>query len=85
MTSIYYFQSLSELDLSRCYFHGKVNYKMLPELYRKADLQLHLSIYDIINVVVEGLASGLPVITPSESGAADLLGKKIQLGLLQKT
>ena len=37
-------------------------------------MQFHLGIFDPCpNVVVEGLASGLPVITPEESGAYELI------------
>ena len=68
-------ESVKGVDKSRCIFYGKVDYQALPEFYRKADLQLHLSMFDPCpNVVVEGLSCGLPVVTPMESGAAELIG-----------
>lgn len=67
---------LSDLDTSRCYFHGMVASSALPRIYAGADLQLSLCIFDNCpNVVCEGLSSGLPVLTPLESGAAELVGK----------
>jgi glycosyltransferase involved in cell wall biosynthesis len=66
---------VKKLDTSRCNFHGRISPKKLPYFYKNADIQLHLSIFDPCpNVVVEGLASGLPVITPLESGAQELVG-----------
>ena len=68
-------QTICKLDKSRCIFYGKVHYNALPEFYQKADLQLQLSMFDPCpNVVVEGLSCGLPVITPLESGASELVG-----------
>ena len=69
--------SIASIDKSRCKFYGKVNHVDLPRFYQIADLQIHLSIFDPCpNVVVEGLACGLPVITPIESGAFELIGKE---------
>ncbi len=66
---------VEKLDTSRCVFHGKLNVSDLPSMYASCDLQLSLSIFDPCpNVVCEGLASGLPVITPTESGAYELIG-----------
>jgi glycosyltransferase involved in cell wall biosynthesis len=49
----------------------------LPEFYAGADILLSLCIFDTCpNVVCEGLASGLPVLTLLESGAAELVGKE---------
>ena len=67
--------SILNLDCSNCIFHGRVNAIKLNEYYNKCDMQIHLSIFDPCpNVVVEGLASGLPVITLKESGAFELIG-----------
>lgn len=67
---------IKNFDKSRCIFHGKINPDNLPFFYQNTHIQLHLSIFDPCpNVVVEGLASGLPVITPYESGARELVGK----------
>lgn len=66
---------VSTLDTSKCIFHKRLNPEALPELYAGADVQLSLAIFDPCpNVVCEGLASGLPVLTPAESGAAELIG-----------
>ena len=66
---------LPSLDTRRCDFHGRVPASMLSDYYRGADIQLSLSLFDPCpNVVCEGLASGLPVLTPAESGAAELVG-----------
>ena len=69
-------ESIKNIDKSRCIFHGRVHPSHLSDFYRMADLQLHLSIFDPCpNVVAEGLASGLPIVTPQESGAFELIGK----------
>jgi glycosyltransferase involved in cell wall biosynthesis len=68
-------EQLAGEDTSRCVFHGRVAAQALPGLYRGADLQLSPSLFDPCpNVVCEGLASGLPVFTPRQSGAAELVG-----------
>ncbi len=68
---------LKSLDTSRCIFHGGITPALLPAFYAGADIQLSLTIFDACpNVVCEGLASGLPVVTPIESGAAELVGEK---------
>ena len=70
-------RSIESIDKSHCVFQGRVDHKALPNFYKDADLQLHLSIFDPCpNVVVEGLSCGLPVITPLESGASELVGKE---------
>jgi len=64
-----------KMDTSKCNFHGRIDPINLPFFYQNAHIQLHLSIFDPCpNVVVEGLSSGLPVITPLESGAQELIG-----------
>ena len=69
-------ECVKQMDTSRCVFYGKVDPIQLPFYYQNAHIQLHLSIFDPCpNVVVEGLASGLPVITPFESGAKELIGE----------
>jgi glycosyltransferase involved in cell wall biosynthesis len=68
-------EAISALDTSRCVFHDRQPPEVLPDLYAGADVQLSLAIFDPCpNVVCEGLASGLPVLTPLESGAAELIG-----------
>ena len=69
--------ALRPLDTSRCIFHGGVTPTSLPALYAGADIQLSLTMFDACpNVVCEGLASGLPVVTPVESGATELVGRQ---------
>lgn len=70
-------KSISGFDMSRCVLHGRKRLRELPEFYAGADIQLSMCIFDPCpNVVCEGLASGLPVITPFESGASELVGKE---------
>ncbi len=67
---------VSSLDTSRCVFHHRVAPQDLARFYAAADVQLSLGILDPCpNVVCEGLASGLPVVTPAESGAMELIGE----------
>jgi glycosyltransferase involved in cell wall biosynthesis len=68
-------EAIEREDTSRCVFHGRVPAAKLPDFYGGADLQLSPSLFDPCpNVVCEGLASGLPVLTPRQSGAAELVG-----------
>lgn len=68
-------RAVAAIDTSRCTFHGRVAASKLPEYYGAADMQLSLSLFDPCpNVVCEGLASGLPVLSPVQSGAAELIG-----------
>lgn len=70
-------ESLTGLDMSCCQIHGRLKPRDLPEFYAGADIQWSLCIFDPCpNVVCEGLASGLPVMTPHESGAAELVGEE---------
>lgn len=67
---------IKNYDLSNCIFYGRVHYLKLPKYYNCCDIQIHPAIFDPCpNVVVEGLASGLPVITPVQSGAYELISK----------
>jgi glycosyltransferase involved in cell wall biosynthesis len=67
--------SIKNLNISRCTFHGRISQSALPKYYGGADIQLSLSLFDACpNVVIEGLACGLPVVTPKESGAFELIG-----------
>lgn len=68
---------LGREDLSRCRFHGRIAPESLPGFYAACDAMLSLSIFDPCpNVVCEGLACGLPVISPLESGSAELIGSE---------
>lgn len=66
---------MEHLDLSSITFHGLIKVEKLSSFYLGCDMQLSLSIFDPCpNVVIEGLACGLPVITPKQSGASELIG-----------
>lgn len=66
---------ISHMDMSRCVLHGRVPVVNLPTYYRSADVMLSLALFDPCpNVVTEALACGLPVITPLQSGASELIG-----------
>lgn len=71
-------KELKNLSLDYCKFYGKLGLDDLPNFYSSCDLQFCLGLYDACpNVAVEGLASGLPVITPTLSGAFDLIDENI--------
>ncbi len=67
---------IKNYNLTNCIFYGRINYLKLTSYYNNCDIQIRPAIFDPCpNVVVEGLASGLPVITPVQSGAYELIGK----------
>ena len=58
-------------------FHGRVESEELPSMYTACDVGLSPSLFDPCpNSVVEMLGCGLPVLTTSESGAAELVKHK---------
>ncbi len=62
-------------------FLGKKPYLELGKIYREHDLMLNLSYWDTCpNVVVEALASGLPVIGVNHGGVAELVGQESNKG-----
>jgi len=68
---------IHKLNTDCCVFHGRIPSEELPKLYSNADLGLSLSIFDPCpNSVVEMMGCGLPVLTPEESGAAELIKDK---------
>ena len=68
-------EQIKNLDVSNVTFHGLISTEILSSFYLGCDIQLSLSIFDPCpNVVLEGLACGLPVITPKQSGAFELVG-----------
>ena len=78
-------EDLKGLSLNNCKFYGKLDVNLLPEFYSSCDIQFSTSIYDACpNVVVEGLASGLPVITPTISGAFELIQYKKEWSVDEK-
>ena len=73
----YMLKDLIKLDLSNCSFMGRVNSELLNEIMSDYHLQLSLALFDPCpNVVLDGLSSGLIVLTPGQSGAAELLNNK---------
>lgn len=55
--------------------HGKKPHTELASIYRACDLMLNLSYWDACpNVVIEALASGLPVVGVDHGGVAELVG-----------
>jgi glycosyltransferase involved in cell wall biosynthesis len=67
-------ESLNGICTDKITLHGKVDPDRLVDYYSSADIMLSMSMFDPCpNVVVEGLACGLPVITPEESGASELV------------
>jgi len=65
---------IQNLDTSNCIFHGVVDSLKLPEIYNMCDVGLSPSLLDPCpNSVVEMVACGLPVITSSASGAAEII------------
>ncbi|MFH1426568.1 MAG: glycosyltransferase [Candidatus Kerfeldbacteria bacterium] len=55
-------------------FHGNVAYDQLPALYRQSDVIVLPSLTEALgNVVLEAMASGVPVIT-TNTGARELVG-----------
>ena len=58
----------------RVKLYGRVSPKNLPKFYRSCDVMLHPSWLDACpNVVVESLASGIPVVCPSTGGTPELV------------
>jgi glycosyltransferase involved in cell wall biosynthesis len=57
-------------------YAGPVRNEDLPEIYRRGDVYIHPRAGDCCpNVVVEALASGVPVVCPEWGGTAELIGE----------
>ena len=67
---------LAELGLrERVEFVGRYTQQDAPALYRSAHLLLHTKVNDPCpSVVVEAMASGLPVVYPASGGTVELVG-----------
>ena len=53
-----------------------------PSLYRRADLLLHTKVNDPCpSVVIEAMASGLPVVYPASGGTVELVGDEAGVGV----
>jgi glycosyltransferase involved in cell wall biosynthesis len=67
-------ESIEGLDLSGCVFHGHLSSDSLPDIYSSMDFGISPSLFDSCpNSVIEMLACGVPVLTTSASGAAELV------------
>jgi len=67
-------ESIKDLNLDSCIFHGNINSSLLPHIYADADLGLSLCLFDACpNSVVEMIGCGIPVLTNQESGASELI------------
>ena len=65
---------LNKVNTKRVFFHGRLDQYSLEEIYKNAAIGLSPSIFDPCpNSVIEMLACGLPVLTTSQSGAAELV------------
>jgi glycosyltransferase involved in cell wall biosynthesis len=61
---------------------GRYAQREAPALYRAAHLLLHTKVNDPCpNVVLEGLASGLPVVYPASGGTVELVGDDAGIGV----
>jgi len=75
---------LAELGLrERVEFVGRYTQQEAPALYRSAHLLLHTKVNDPCpSVVVEAMASGLPVVYPASGGTVELVGDTAGVGVL---
>lgn len=61
---------------------GSYSQRQAPELYRDADLLLHTKVNDPCpGVVLEALASGLPVVHAASGGVPELVGSEAGIGV----
>lgn len=67
-------KSIKNLDLKNVNFHGNLSYEKMDELYRKMHIGLSPSMFDPCpNSAIEMMSYGIPVITTSASGVAELV------------
>jgi glycosyltransferase involved in cell wall biosynthesis len=68
--------------VGRVHAVGPYTQREAPEIYRRAHLLLHTKVNDPCpNVVLEALASGLPVVYPSSGGVPELVGDDAGVGV----
>jgi glycosyltransferase involved in cell wall biosynthesis len=61
---------------------GRYAQRDAPALYRRADLLLHTKVNDPCpSVVIEAMASGLPVVYPASGGTVELVGDEAGVGV----
>jgi glycosyltransferase involved in cell wall biosynthesis len=61
---------------------GRYAQRDAPALYRRADLLLHTKVNDPCpSVVIEAMASGLPVVYPASGGTVELVGDEAGIGV----
>jgi glycosyltransferase involved in cell wall biosynthesis len=61
---------------------GRYSQADAPEIFRRADLLLHTKVNDPCpSVVIEAMASGLPVVYPSSGGVPELVGGDAGIGV----
>jgi glycosyltransferase involved in cell wall biosynthesis len=74
---------LADLGLrERVEFLGRYTQQEAPALYRSAHLLLHTKVNDPCpSVVVEAMASGLPVVYPASGGTVELVGDTAGVGV----
>jgi glycosyltransferase involved in cell wall biosynthesis len=74
---------LAELGLrERVEFVGRYTQRDAPALYRSAHVLLHTKVNDPCpSVVVEAMASGLPVVYPASGGTVELVGDNGGIGV----
>jgi glycosyltransferase involved in cell wall biosynthesis len=74
---------VSELDLGgRVHFLGRYAQRDAPALFRRAHILLHTKVNDPCpSVVIEAMASGLPVVYPRSGGVPELVGDEAGIGV----
>ncbi len=74
---------VAELGLGgRVHLIGRYAQRDAPDLYRRAHLLLHTKVNDPCpNVVLEAMASGLPVVYPASGGTVELVGEVAGIGV----
>ena len=68
-------ESIASLDKSNIKFYGYLNYESIEEIYTEMHIGLSTSMFDPCpNSVIEMMSFGIPTLTTSASGAAELVG-----------